>query len=192
MARNDPKQAIKLLKLCLVKDKKHCPCFRGLGLAYGHARIENHWAAIGYLQRYLDECPTAPDAEKYHRLLATQPPRTPKDLDACNPEDSVVPTNGLPRRVGETIRYHVDINGFSVGVVDVKIERHGAFEKQTVTEYRAAFNIDSIVSTFVPVKGRAAALVPAQQYYPVRAMNRYEAHDKKISEELLFENRAVG
>ncbi len=96
------------------------------------------------------------------------------------------PVSDLPRTAGETIRYVVDVNGLSVGTIDFKIERQGLFDGHAVTEYRSLFKLDGLVSTFVPVEGQAAALVPEASYTPARAMNRYKLSDTHFEENQTF------
>lgn len=115
---------------------------------------------------------------------ASTPPRTPDGLPRCS--ETLKPTADLPRDTGETIRYLVDLNGLSVGTIDFKIERQGTYEGQPVTEYRSLFKLDSLVSSFVPVEGRAASLVPASSFAPLVAMNRYRLDENEFEENVSF------
>lgn len=109
-------------------------------------------------------------------------PKTPDGLSRCS--DGIEFTGDLPRHLGETIRYTVEVDGLSVGLVDFKTEREGLFEGQPVTEYRSHFQIDSLVATLVPVEGRAASIVPEGKNQPIHAMNRYRLKQKDYEEEL--------
>jgi hypothetical protein len=94
----------------------------------------------------------------------------------------LTPAADLPRAVGETVRYVVDVNGLSVGTIDFRIEKRGTFGGQPVTEYRSLFKIDQLVGTVLPVEGRAAALVGDASYWPTQAMSKYTM-DKNDFEE---------
>lgn len=109
-------------------------------------------------------------------------PKTPDGLEGC--KEGILFDGDLLRQVGETIRYTVEVDGLSVGLVDFKTEREGSFEGEPVTEYRSHFQIDSLVATLVPVEGRAAAIVPAGRSRAIHAMNRYRLKDKNYEEEL--------
>lgn len=113
-------------------------------------------------------------------------PKTPDGLAACT--DALVFQGDLPRYLGETIRYTVEVDGLSVGRIDFKTERDGSFQGQAVTEYRSHFQIDSLVATMVPVEGRAAAIVPLGESTAQHAMNRYSLKDKQYEEELSWES----
>ena len=112
-------------------------------------------------------------------------PKTPDGLNRCN--EGIVFSGALPSHLGETIRYTVEVDGLSVGLVDFKTEREGLFEGKPVTEYRSHFQIDSLVATLVPVEGRAAAIVPKGKSRPIHAMNRYQLKEKSYEEELSWE-----
>jgi hypothetical protein len=112
------------------------------------------------------------------------PPKTPPGLPACT--KPLTPASDLPRASGETIRYHVDVDGLSIGIIDFKIERKGLYEGRAVTEYRSLFKLDGLVSTFLPVEGQAAALVPEATFAPARAMNRYKLSETQFEENQTF------
>jgi hypothetical protein len=114
------------------------------------------------------------------------PPKTPSGLPQCSV--TLAPSLAMPRLAGETIRYNVDIGGISVGTVDFKIEKNGTHEGEAVTEYRSLFKLDTLVSTFVPVEGRAAALVPREAYTPKVAMNHYELDKNTFEEDISLES----
>lgn len=126
----------------------------------------------------------APLVDAKLQKTARKAPKTPKDVPPC--EAPLVPTGQLPRGMGETIRYVVDIDGLSVGTVDFKIEKQGTYQGTPVTEYRSLFKIDSLVSTFLPAEGRAAALVPEKAFSPLMAMNRYKLSDAEFEESATF------
>ncbi len=88
--------------------------------------------------------------------------------------------------MGETIRYLVNVDGLSVGTIDFKVERRAVYAGQPVTEYRSLFKLDSLVSTLIPVEGRAASLVPEMSFVPVVAMNRYSLSDNTFEESQTF------
>ncbi len=113
-------------------------------------------------------------------------PKTPDGLEGC--KEGLSFEGDILRQVGETIRYTVEVDGLSVGLVDFKTEREGNFEGQAVTEYRSHFQIDSLVATLVPVEGRAAALVPVGSNRAIHAMNRYRLKDKNYEEELSWDH----
>ncbi len=117
---------------------------------------------------------------------ATEPraPKTPAGMPQCH--DPMEPAAELPRGAGETVRYVVDVNGLSLGTIDFKIERRGTFSGQPVTEYRSLFKLDSLVSTFMPVEGRAAALVPDSSFAPVTAMSHYTLDKNQFEENQTF------
>lgn len=184
LSRNQTKEAVRLFSRCLAMDPEHCECLRHLGNLTQRAELGRTDAAIGFMQRYVDVCPQAQDVEKFFNFMSQQPPRTPRGLPRCTAP--LEPARPLPQRVGETLRYHVNVNGLSVGVIDFKIEQRGTFNAVPVTEYRAAFNIDSLVGSFIPLEGRAASLVPVGTYIPSRAMNRLQVRDQRIEEDLAF------
>lgn len=112
---------------------------------------------------------------------APSPPKTPKGLQPC--QSPLAPVGDLPRIEGETIRYLVNVDGVSVGTIDFKIEKRGTYEGRKVTEYRSLFKLDSLVSTVVPLEGRAAALVAEESFWPLRAMSRYDLNRRRYEEE---------
>ncbi len=120
-----------------------------------------------------------------------KPPRTPKGLPRCT--QSIKPVADIPRLTGETIRYLVDVDGLSIGTVDFKIERQGHYAGTMVTEYRSLFELDALAATLVPVKGRAASLVPQGGFWPLKAMNRYDLRDNVYEEDVDYDvaGRAV-
>ncbi len=112
-------------------------------------------------------------------------PKTPKGLPQCT--SALKPAADLPRTLGETIRYHLDMDGLSVGVIDFKIMQRGNFSGKPVTEYRSLFKLDALVATFVPVQGQAAALVPDAGFWPLLAMNRYRLNNSEFEEDVTYE-----
>ena len=112
-------------------------------------------------------------------------PKTPTGLEGC--KEGILLDQELLAKVGETIRYTVDVDGLSVGLVDFKTEREGSFDGRAVTEYRSHFQIDSLVATLMPVEGRAAAIVPKGTSRSIHAMNRYRLKDKNYEEELSWD-----
>lgn len=111
-------------------------------------------------------------------------PKVPEGFPSC--EDPIDISGDLPRTLGETIRYVVDVDGVSIGRVDFRVEREGVVEGLPVTEYRSLFELDSLVASVIPVKGQAAALVPSRRASPIRAMNRYTLRDDRFEEDLSF------
>ena len=111
-------------------------------------------------------------------------PRTPSELPQC--KEPLRVTGELPKTAGETIRYHVDVEGLSVGTIDFKIERQGSFGGQQVTEYRSLFKLDSMIAGFVPVEGRAASLVADVSHAPVSSTNRYKAEKTQYEEDVTY------
>lgn len=101
-----------------------------------------------------------------------QAPKTPPGLAGCN--QTLRPIGPLPEKVGETIRYHVAVDGIPIGRVDFRIERLGQHAGLPVVEYRSLFELDGLVAAFVPAEGRAASLVQRGDYAPQLAMNRYK------------------
>ena len=83
------------------------------------------------------------------------------------------------------------INGISIGTIDFRIEGNGLIGDARMTEYRSVFKLDSLVSTFVPVEGRAATLVPDGQHVPSQSMNRYTARGKNVIEDMTFRPGAL-
>jgi hypothetical protein len=104
---------------------------------------------------------------------SASPPKTPTGLPQCT--RALDARGPLPQTAGETIRYLVDVNGLSVGTIDFKIERVGTYAGQPVTEYRSLFKLDSLVASFVPAEGRAAALVDLGSHLPLTSTNRYKS-----------------
>jgi hypothetical protein len=94
------------------------------------------------------------------------------------------PSAALPRATGETLRYLVDVDGVSMGTIDFKIEQRGTLDGKPVTEYRSLFTLDALVAAFVPVSGRAAAVVPDQGFWPIKAMNHYDLRNDVFDEEV--------
>ncbi|MCK5688601.1 DUF3108 domain-containing protein, partial [Myxococcota bacterium] len=113
-----------------------------------------------------------------------QAARVPKGMERCTKTPLVAA--GRTFTQGETVRYAVSLDGLGVGTVDYKVENHGRLNNQDVTEYRSVFQLDSLLSAFVPVAGRAASIVPVGQLTPVRAMNDYHVGSKTLAEEMLF------
>ncbi|MBN1959734.1 MAG: DUF3108 domain-containing protein [Deltaproteobacteria bacterium] len=111
-------------------------------------------------------------------------PRTPKDLPPCR--KPIVITRTLPKNVGETIRYTLNVNGLSVGTIDFRIEKRGAANGRIITEYRSLFKITEVVASLLPVEGRAAALVADETYWPIQAMNNYKISRNEFSEKQQF------
>ncbi|MBI5507422.1 MAG: DUF3108 domain-containing protein [Deltaproteobacteria bacterium] len=115
-------------------------------------------------------------------LPPPQPPRTPKGLAPC--VRTLATSTPLSRAQGEAVRYLVEVDGVSLGTVDFKVERRGGFEGKSVTEYRSLFKLDALVATFVPVEGRAAAIVVDGDYWPAKAMDRYHLDKDNLEEDL--------
>ncbi|MEM6733320.1 MAG: hypothetical protein AAF658_17300, partial [Myxococcota bacterium] len=86
------------------------------------------------------------------------PPRVPKGFPSC--ESGMELNRDLPRTLGETIRYVVDVDGVSLGQIDFRVERAGRVDGRPVTEYRSRFALDALIASVVPVSGQAAAIVP--------------------------------
>lgn len=123
--------------------------------------------------------------QKAHRAGQARPPKTPHGLAAC---EEAIPLHRLePWRLGETIRYVVDIDGLSVGTFDFRVARRGVFGGERVTEFRSLFKVDALVSNFVAIEGRAAALVPERGWVPSLAMSRFRAAAKLYREDLHYE-----
>ena len=177
-----PAQAIGQFSRCLRVDRAHCACHRELGSA--RERAGDRDGATRQWMRYLDTCPEEPDAEGVLRRLGELPPRAPKEVTRCS--IPLIPTEPVVTPVGETVRYHVDVNGISVGQLDFKVERTGTLGGKDVTEYRSVFALDALASTFVPMKGRAASVVPAASVFPTQAMMRFSVRDKQVAEDLRF------
>lgn len=116
-------------------------------------------------------------------------PKVPSDLSPC--DKPLLPPQDLPRSLGETVRYVVDVNGLSVGTIDFKIERKGQFAGKPVTEYRSLFKIDALVAMLLPVEGRASAFVPDTARAPVVAMNKYKLDQFDIEEKQTFGDGAL-
>ncbi len=114
--------------------------------------------------------------------------KTPAGLAAC--EAPLLPRALPAARVGEVVRYLVDVNGLSVGKVDFKTEGTGPYENTQAVEYRSLFNIDSLVATLLPIQGKAASLAHSKDFYPIRAMNTYSVQDHALKETLEFQNKA--
>jgi hypothetical protein len=96
------------------------------------------------------------------------------------------PARDLPRHTGETLRYLVDVDGLSVGTIDFKIEKQGTYEGRSVTEYRCLFELDALLSSFVPVRGQAASLVPSDSTWPLKVMNRYQRRADHYEEDAIY------
>jgi len=129
--------------------------------------------------------PTAAlEAREPTSIARFEVPKTPTGLERCR--TPIAPPSDLPRTVGESVRYIVDVDGLSVGTIDFQITRDGAFGGEPVTEYRSVFKLDALVATLVPADGRAAALVPLRTSAPLRAMNHYTSGPAKLSEEVTY------
>lgn len=92
----------------------------------------------------------------------------------------------MPNRVGEALRYLVEVNGVGVGSVDFKIFRQGTFAGHPVTEYRSLFNLDALVAALIPADGRATALVRAHTAWPTVALAHYTSGGHEIDEKTEF------
>ena len=88
----------------------------------------------------------------------------------------------MPAAIGETLRYVVDVDGISMGVVDFRTIQRGQYQGQPVTEYRSQFKLDSLFGSLVPVDGRAASLVREGLGLPARAMNHYSVGERVYEE----------
>jgi len=122
--------------------------------------------------------PPAPDA-------AAAVPRTPPGMAGC--AHAMLPRADLIRTVGETVRYWVQVNGISVGTVDFQVYKNGQFERAQVTEYRSQFKLDALVASFIPVEGRAAALVPFGGRLAERAMMQFTSTAVHFEENLTLD-----
>jgi len=96
----------------------------------------------------------------------------------------------LPISIGETVRYVVDVDGLSVGVVDFRTTQRGHDAGQVVTEYRSQFKLDSLVASLLPVDGRAASLVQDARGQPLRAMNQYTVADRHYEETVVWDTNS--
>lgn len=112
------------------------------------------------------------------------PPKVPDGFPACT--SGMELNRDLPRTLGETISYAVDVQGVSIGSINFRVERAGTVEGVPVTEYRSLFRLDALVSSVIPVRGQAAAIVPVQQRAPIRAMNRYTLRKDRFEEVMSF------
>ncbi|MBI3179111.1 MAG: DUF3108 domain-containing protein [Deltaproteobacteria bacterium] len=130
-------------------------------------------------------CLLIPWTARAEVATAKAAPKTPKGLPQCT--SSLKPASDLPRALGETIRYHLDMDGLSVGVIDFKISQRGNYSGKPVTEYRSLFKLDALVATFVPVHGQAAALVPDAAFWPLLAMNRYRLNNSQFEEDVTYQ-----
>ena len=92
----------------------------------------------------------------------------------------------MPQRVGEALRYTVDVNGVGVGTIDFKVHRQGHYAGRAVTEYRSLFNLDALVAALIPANGQATALVRAQTAWPTVALSHYTSGDHVIDEKMQF------
>lgn len=117
------------------------------------------------------------------------PPRVPAGFPAC--ESTMQLERDLPRSVGETIRYVIDVDGVSVGKIDFQIARSGLVDGRSATEYRSLFHLDSLVSSVVPMKGQAATIVPQRGFSPIRSMNRYTLRKNRFEEDVSFTQASV-
>lgn len=112
-------------------------------------------------------------------------PRTPPGMAGC--VQGLLPRADLIRSAGETVRYWVQVNGISVGTVDFQVYKNGQFEHTPVTEYRSQFKLDALVASFIPVEGRAAALVPFGGRTAERAMMQFTSTEVHFEENLTFD-----
>jgi hypothetical protein len=135
-------------------------------------------------QKVALQVPVRPLSGAATRKVTVPPPNTPDGVPKCT--EPLDLDGDLPRRIGEAVRYVVDVNGLSVGTVDFKIERQGTYEGSPVTEYRSLFKLDSFVASFVPVEGRAAALVPSAAMTPLKAMSRYKVNENSFEEDIAY------
>ncbi|OGR10342.1 MAG: hypothetical protein A2341_09140 [Deltaproteobacteria bacterium RIFOXYB12_FULL_58_9] len=128
--------------------------------------------------------PLVAPANPAARVRQVRPPRVPLGIAAC--DHVIVPTGQLSRASGETLRYLVDVDGLSVGTIDFKIERRGNYDGEPTTDYRSLFELDALVAAFVPVRGRAASMVPDSGFWPTVAMSDYNLQGNVYEEEMLF------
>jgi len=110
------------------------------------------------------------------------PIRTPPGLASC--KEGALSGELLRQPIGESIRYFLDVNGLSVGKVDFKIEAKGAYEGDSVIEYRSLFQLDSLLDVMLPMSGQAASLVPKDGSSPRMAMNRYSLGKNNYDERI--------
>jgi len=114
-----------------------------------------------------------------------KPPVKPRlGIEPC--ENPLPDVERLPISIGETVRYVVDVDGLSVGVVDFRTIQRGQYEGQSVTEYRSQFKLDSLMGSLLPVDGRAASLVRDERGQPARAMNQYSVGERSYEETVVW------
>lgn len=120
---------------------------------------------------------------------ALEPPKTPAGLEPC--KRGIAVKGSLPKRLGEVLRYNIELNGLAVGTVDFKIEKLGLYDGHAAIEYRSLFQIDSLLANFLPANGRAAALVGQESNLPLIAMDNYLMNKDQWQENLSFSLQAT-
>lgn len=90
-----------------------------------------------------------------------------------------------PAKIGETLRYAIDLDGLSLARADTVVARRTQQQNQTFIEYRSRLQTDQVVQLLLPVQGDAASLVPVQgpQQYPHQARQYYRWGDSHYFEQ---------
>ncbi|MEC9464795.1 MAG: DUF3108 domain-containing protein [Myxococcota bacterium] len=121
-------------------------------------------------------------------LVPPKSKRVTKARAIIEPCTNPLPDVPLPlASLGETVRYVVDVDGVSMGVVDFRTIQKGQYQGEPVTEYRSQFKLDSLLGSLVPVDGRAASLVRDDLGLPARAMNHYSVGEREYEETVTWD-----
>jgi hypothetical protein len=107
------------------------------------------------------------------------PPKTPKGMAQC--EEPIVPLS-LPSRRGEQLAYDVELLGLSVGKAYFTTWERGLLDGEQVTEYRAWFEPDTLVSALADLHVRAYAVVADASQTPVKSLTRYAYRGTRVKE----------
>jgi hypothetical protein len=107
------------------------------------------------------------------------PPKTPKGMARC--EEPIVPVS-RPSRRGEELAYNVEFLGLSVGKAYFTTWERGVLDGEKVTEYRAWFEPDTLVSALADLNVRAYAVVADASQTPVKSLTRYAYRGTQVKE----------
>lgn len=90
-----------------------------------------------------------------------------------------------PAKLGETLRYAVDLDGLSLARADTFVAKRSEQQNQTFIEYRGRLQTDQMVQLLLPVQGDAASwvAVASTHLYPHQARQYYRWGDSHYLEQ---------
>ncbi len=109
-----------------------------------------------------------------------QPPKTPPGMARC--DNPIIPSATIQHHRGELFEYDLELVGFSLGKATITAWQQGSFQGQSVTEYRAWIEPDSLISAVSAIEAQAFAIFPESSFTPVQSLTRYKYRGTSVEE----------